>query len=100
MIVELILIQLIAVYLTDVARMGDTLKEKLARHLHCHIARLRPFDCSLCLTWWMGLLWLLLNWELSLANVATVAALSATADLTATAFFTIKDIVIKILSRL
>ena len=34
---------------------------------------LKPLDCELCLTWWCGLLYIIVTGNLTLANIALVA---------------------------
>jgi hypothetical protein len=74
MIYELLLITAIVSFGIDVAGFVETIKEKGSRWLGVRIRSLKPFDCSLCSTWWCCLLWLLCTRQFSLAGVALSAA--------------------------
>lgn len=74
---NLFLLATIVVFVVDVSGVVDALKAALGRWLSGTVARLKPFDCSLCMVWWCGLLYLLVVGRLSLGSVAFVALLSA-----------------------
>lgn len=63
MLVELILIALFWVLVVDIAQFPTEIKRALFRWLKGKQAyvdySLKPFDCSLCLTWWTGLIWII-----------------------------------------
>lgn len=79
LIAELLLIAAICVFIVDVSGWTQTWKGMLARWTHASSAegRLRPFDCSLCCTWWAGLLWCLFTGQFSLGAVAGCALAAA-----------------------
>ena len=82
MIQDLALITLIVVYLVDLSGGVSSLKQFIWKHCldgkgrYPYSFRLRPLDCSLCLTWWTGLVYLWITQEFSLENVALVAMFS------------------------
>lgn len=63
MLVELILIALFWVLVVDVAQFPAQIKRALFRWIKGKREyvdySLKPFDCSLCLTWWTGLIWII-----------------------------------------
>lgn len=63
MLVELILIALFWVLVVDIAQFPAEIKRGLFRWLKGKREyvdySLKPFDCSLCLTWWTGLIWII-----------------------------------------
>lgn len=65
MLVELILIALFWVLVVYIAQFPTEIKRALFRWLKGKQAyvdySLKPFDCSLCLTWWTGLIWILVT---------------------------------------
>lgn len=73
---NLLLLAVIVVFIVDISGIVDSMKEAMSRWLHVKVGRLKPFDCSLCMVWWCGLIYLLLERQVSLANVAYVAMLS------------------------
>lgn len=69
------------VFVVDLSGWTDTWTGWLRRWLRkeldgSDIKDLRPFTCSLCMTWWLGLAWLLVRGQLAIPNVAYVAGIS------------------------
>lgn len=77
---QLLLLAAIVVYVVDLSGFTDTwlgwLSRFTTRHGYPPVKRLRPFSCSLCMTWWCGLAWAYFQNALSLPVVAYVAGLS------------------------
>lgn len=78
---DLALITLILVYLVDLSGGVNSIKQFIwkclnGKGLYPDSFRLRPLDCSLCLTWWTGLIYLWLTQNLTLTGVALVAMFS------------------------
>ena len=66
MLVNLILTALFWVLVIDIAQFPTEIKRVLFRWLRGKNTpyrdySLKPFDCSLCLTWWTGLIWILVT---------------------------------------
>lgn len=82
MIQDLALITLIVVYLVDLSGGINSLKQFIWKYWldgkgrYPDSFRLRPLDCSLCLTWWTGLVYLWITQTFSLESVALVAMFS------------------------
>lgn len=73
---NILLLTMIVIYVVDISGIVGSIKSGLSRWLKVSVRRLKPFDCSLCMVWWCGLIYLLLEREVSLANVTYVAMLS------------------------
>lgn len=60
---ELVFISFLIVYIIDLSGFIDNLKEflwnRLYRVKYNPNWRIKPFDCSLCTTWWVGLIYIL-----------------------------------------
>ena len=102
---SLILIQLIVVFIVDISGVVDSFKSLLSRVLtHNRLRgsdyRLKPFDCSLCSTFWCGLAYLIITHSLSLLTLTALCYLSATTPITLSIFNTIYDLFIKILDKI
>ena len=87
LIVNIILIAVIAVIIIDMSGIVTSIKGTVARILTKHgrptaaeNVRLKPFDCSLCMTFWVGLGFMLGYREFSLWGLAALClvALSTT----------------------
>ena len=76
---ELPLLATVVVFVVDLSGFTASWRGALARFLKVDPGRLRPlrpFDCSLCMTWWTCLAWALARGGLSLLTVAESAALA------------------------
>ena len=77
-ILSLLLIQVIVVFIVDISGAIDSLKRGLKLLLtkgkmSNSDYRLKPFDCSLCSTWWTCLIYLLCVGKLTIPFIAFVA---------------------------
>lgn len=77
MIKELLLIAVIVVFILDLSGFVEQIKRKAFKVLFPKKQytgfSLKPFDCSLCTTWWIGLIWIHFNGGLNLSNIALLA---------------------------
>ena len=80
--VMLLMISLVMVFIVDLSGVIGEIEEILAKMLGISPSRVhipKPFSCSLCMTWWTGLIYLVvtgyLNW-ISIAYVALLAYLT------------------------
>ena len=79
MFVDLLLVALVTTYIVDLSGFTDSWRSALARRMRIPESNLRPikpFDCSLCMTWWVCLIYGTINWGFTLALVAYSALLS------------------------
>lgn len=77
MMLELMYIALCIVFVTDVSGFTDTWKGWLHSWLGVKVGRVRPFDCSLCLTFWTGTIVLIATGEWDMPMQAYVCGLAA-----------------------
>lgn len=69
-IVNLLYISFICVLIIDFSGIIDTIKSLIKRTLKINgEIRLKPFDCSLCATWWCSLIYLISINEVTLNNI-------------------------------
>ena len=79
MFVDLLLVAAVTIYIVDLSGFTDTWRSALARRMHIpesNLRPLKPFDCSLCMTWWVCLIYALIEGQLSLPVIAYSALLS------------------------
>lgn len=76
---QLLLVAAVTIYIVDLSGFTDSWRKALARRMHINETNLRPlkpFDCSLCMTWWVCLIYALIEGQLSLPVIAYSALLS------------------------
>lgn len=67
----------VVVFIVDLSGFTDSWRDALARALHIRNLRpLKPFDCSLCMTWWTCLIYPICTGDFSLLTLANAAALA------------------------
>lgn len=78
---EYLLVACIIVYIIDLSGFTQSWKGWVSRKFggRCRIGK--PFDCSLCMTWWVCLLLAHLQGVISIPLCAYIAALSLCADI-------------------
>ena len=105
MIINLILIQLIIVFIIDLSGAVDSLKLFISKILTKGKIQttnfdLKPFTCSLCMTWWTGLIYLLICHSFTIPYIALVALLSFLTPLSSSILLLIKDLSIFLINKL
>ena len=105
MIINLILIQLIIVFIIDLSGAVDSLKLFISKILTKGKIQttnfdLKPFTCSLCMTWWTGLIYLLICHSFTIPYIALVALLSFLTPLSSSILLLIKDLAIFLVNKL
>lgn len=98
MIIDLILIQLIIVYVIDLSGVIDSIKLFISKHLtKSKIVTtnfsIKPFDCSLCSTWWIGLIYLIICHSFTIPYIALVALLSFLTPISSNILLLMKDLI-------
>lgn len=74
---ELPLVAVVVVFIVDLSGFTNSWRTALARFLKVNALRpLRPFDCSLCMTWWCCLAWAAIRGQLTLLTVTESALLA------------------------
>ena len=77
MFLELLILTVIICYLIDLSGIIGSVKWFIWKKICKGIGRpVKPFECSLCMTFWIGLIFLILTAQLSLINVLMVCLLS------------------------
>lgn len=99
---DLMLIQLSCVLVTDVAGAVEGILEPLVKKVTgARVGKLgKPFNCSLCQTFWLGLLYLILTHQLGIASFALLLAVSCTARVTLALYHLCEDFVLKMVDVL
>lgn len=75
---DLLLITLIIVYIIDISgAIEDLVEPALAKIFHKSKVRLKkPWSCSRCMTFWLGLIYLLITWNITIPYIFYVCMLS------------------------
>ena len=94
---DLFLIQFIIVNLIDLSGFIQELETMLGKWLHIRAKIPKPFSCSYCLTWWVGLIYLIATGNFTLPYIAILLTFSYLTECTRELIYLFNDIIIKIL---
>lgn len=97
---NLFYLTLVVVFVVDISGVTDVLLRMVSAWTGRRFVSLRPFTCSLCMTWWCGLAACMVWRTCDLAHVAFVAGLAFLASVIADAMRLVKDSIVKIINRM
>lgn len=94
--INLLILQLIVVFIVDLSGVMTHIKKWIWKWLKGKDKpykdfSLKPLDCSLCSTWWTGLIYLLIIHSFTIPYIAYVALLAFLASTAASLLQLIKD---------
>lgn len=93
---ELLLLVCIIVFIVDLSGVIEELEVRLAKWLKVNKVRIpKPFSCSLCLSWWSGLVFLICVQSFTLIGIAYVALLAYLTPVIYNAMTLIRDLLNK-----
>ena len=73
---DLLFLTVIVVFIVDVSGFTESWLHALSRWLRHQVTSLKPFSCSLCMTWWSGLIYLIITGRFCLPLIAYVALMA------------------------
>ena len=103
--IHLILIASIVVFIVDISGAVNSLKSGLKwiltkGKMKNDDYRLKPFDCSLCMTFWSGIIYLLVVNEFTLPYLAFVCLLACFSGVIKSSILLVEDVLVKIIQSI
>lgn len=100
-IIDLILVACVTIFIVDLSGFTDTWRSALARILRVQALKpLPPFDCSLCMTWWVCLIYALASGRFSLPVVAFIALLAFLSNPIGQLLLLVREVLVKLTDKL
>ena len=93
-------ITVIVVIIVDISGFIDSIKTLIGKVLHINNVNLKPIDCSLCMTFWVCVAYLLITNELSITAVMVTLLLSTMTPIIKDAIYLIRDLIGKIINKI
>ena len=98
---NLFYLTLIVVLIVDLSGFIDSIKTLVKKILNIKSnIRLKPFDCSFCMTHWVGLIFIIVTHSFSLSTYALVLLFAFLASTFADLLILLKDILQTIINKL
>lgn len=92
------ILSLMAVFVIDYSGFIPSIEEYLRKMLKMRMLKIpKPFSCSLCLSIWSGLFYLLIANQLTFINLMCLTLISALTPVTLHFIYTVRDIADRIL---
>ena len=99
-IIDLILVALVTIYIVDLSGFTQTWLSFLSHYKGRKITELRPFSCSLCMVWWVCLIFSLVSGKCSIPVVAFIALLSFLSTPLGQLLMLIREAILKVINKL
>lgn len=99
LITELLIITLIMVFIIDLSGFIDEIETVLSKWLKGKVRIPKPFSCSLCMSWWTNLIYLLCVGKLTLPYMALIALFAFLTPVFAILFIWIRETLNSILNK-
>lgn len=94
--IELIILQVIICYIIDLSGIIQSIEWWLSKMLKGKVVIPKPFSCSRCMMWWIGLFWLLITHQFTLPMILVVSLLSFLSKNTSGFLLWFQDALVKI----
>lgn len=91
---QLLLLAWVTVFVVDLSGVVTSIGEWLGRPLR------RPFSCSTCMTWWLGLLWAACTRSLTWAVFGYIAALAFLTPVLMSAAVAVSDLLLGLIEKI
>lgn len=99
--IKLLLISIFWVLVLDIAGFGNTINNFAQKLFHeSKPVVVKPFSCSLCMSFWTSLIYLTFFNILTLENLVLGILFACTTNIIREIWYTINDLVIKILQKI
>ena len=99
-IIDIILVALVTIYIVDLSGFTETWLNILSNYRGRKITGLKPFSCSLCMVWWVCMIFSLVTGECSIPMVAFIALLSLLSVPCGQLLILIREAFLKVITKL
>lgn len=91
MILDLFLITFLCVFVIDISGFIDEVETMLGKWLKGKVIIPKPISCSLCMSWWVNLVYLLCVGEFTIPNISIVALFAILTPVLATLIICVRE---------
>ena len=99
-IIDIILVALVTIYIVDLSGFTETLLKVISAYKGRKITELKPFTCSLCMVWWVCLIYAVIVGNLTIPVVALIALLSLLSVPCGQFLILIREAFLKVITKL
>ena len=99
-IIDIILVALVTIYIVDLSGFTETLLKVISAYKGRKITELKPFSCSLCMVWWVCLIYAVIVGNLTIPVIALIAFLSLLSVPCGQLLILIREAFLKVINKL
>lgn len=99
-IIDIILVALVTIYIVDLSGFTETLLKVISAYKGRKITELKPFSCSLCMVWWVCLIYAAIVGNLTIPVVALIGLLSLLSVPFGQLLMLIREAFLKVINKL
>lgn len=99
-IIDITLVALVTIYIVDLSGFTETLLKVISAYKGRKITELKPFTCSLCMVWWVCLIYAAIVGNLTIPVVALIALLSLLSIPLGQLLILIRESFLKVINKL
>lgn len=97
---EVFFISVIIVFIVDYSGFIESIEASLKRYFKAPIKIPKPFSCSLCMTFWVSLIYLLCTVQFTLWNITWVCIISWSTIIQGQVMIIFRDFILRLLGSL
>lgn len=98
--IDLLMVAVITIYIVDLSGFTETLLKVISAYKGRKITELKPFTCSLCMVWWVCLIYAVIVGNLTIPVVALIALLSLLSVPCGQLLILIREAFLKVINKL
>ena len=98
--IDLLMVAVITIYIVDLSGFTETLLKVISAYKGRKITELKPFSCSLCMVWWVCLIYAAIVGNLTIPVVALIALLSLMSVPFGQLLILIREAILKVINKL
>ena len=98
--IDLLMVAVITIYVVDLSGLTETLLKVISAYKGRKITELKPFSCSLCMVWWVCLIYAVIVGNLTIPIVALIALLSLLSVPCGQLLILIREAFLKVITKL
>lgn len=99
-VIDIILVALVTIYIVDLSGVTETLLKVISAYKGRKITELKPFTCSICMVWWVCLIYAAIVGNLTIPVVALIALLSFLSVPLGQLLILIREAFLKVINKL
>ena len=97
---DILFLTLLMVFIVDLSGFTDSWLSAFSKWLGHTVKEFKPFTCSLCMSWWAGVVYLIVTGQFSLSLLAYAALLAYLSFPIRDFFIFINDLLLKWINKL